>query len=442
MEEYVMRTWYEALEEDYEINLENIRKENADANIISDRTLRDYRKLTKTPNRDHDKDKIVRLVSIKVNGFTQAKLQKYLNGNYAEKPLDHIKIQAIKNIRDALKDVKSCGIELDSLTAHQPDKLEELAEWVYLEMRSTRWHSSISPFLERIRIQLKKTDDVKVFNAVKELHKAIAPLIILNVNCVKTACEKLSSLKGIDQLNGPAIAALAIAFSKGLPLSFEATKPDGKFTFHAPDNAIIENDFSLEGDIHERVLCRVLQRKGLLEHSATKLKEDDWSTLKMLGEHNDDNILPLFIYLNNEGVGYDIKQLEEMEFSGFYKFSTNASHELEVTGDAFAVKWLLITFNDLYEHEVAIIKSLRQYIIGMSNTAESDEITELKELAETISNDRVFLEKIEGLSSTLSNVTQTAVNLPDAINNSASMFETAQSWLSFLTEFTNGSGVS
>lgn len=440
-----MRTWYEALEEDYKINLNEITKEYEG---ISSKTLSKYKKEADFIPRESDQKRLVKMVKQECDAFTINIFKEYLDGKHAQRPIDYIRLRQIKNINDSIAECKLLGVTFDLLSHKQPTEESKLAEWIYNVMHTPEGINTITPFLERVRMQIDDLEDKKVFNVVKQLHDAIAPLVIVDVSCVEPARKTLSSMKGVREEHGLALAALSIGRSKGALLNLGIDKTENGIQFKTPENAIFEETFSISDDLSVRYGRKILEKRELIGKNTKKLDANHFADLKQIGENNSESILPLFIYLKNAGVTdkddlethkESLKKIEAL--SGFHKFSSELGDELDVLSDDYAVLWLLEIYRDLHNKEARIIKRIRDYI-GKINSDNNEDLDNLKIAVSSAQTDNEVLDLVEKYSTILSNVAGAITSLSEAINNCSSLYEKAKitlSWLIGSVTLTGGS---
>lgn len=355
-----VRNWYQAICEDLDIDLIELRKAHEAG--IDERSLRSYRNKGNVPRNQAAKNAILALIQERHPHFTKEELEAYFGGEHAEDLKAQTRQQCIRNLCKALKSVNDAGLRIDEWRPGLPSEIEELAEWIYRSINLPGGLETVGGYLEYVREQ---TESLTQLYTVKGLHDAIAPLVIADDRCIEPALEHLVKLEeDVSKPSRPAVAGLAISRARGrtqrLGMEFDER---GFRQFASPDNAVVESCFSAEQDnIKQRLAHRLFAHLKLIapdkEPGDIEFEEEDYKRLERHGAHSSQLFSPPFIYLKNANNDYPIDQLEDYSaFSGFHRFADQAQHDITVFSDAFSIDWLLKMYAELETMEKGLSDS-------------------------------------------------------------------------------------
>lgn len=433
------RNWYQALHDDLKIDLIALRKEHDVS--VTEKSLSTYRDKGTVPTKKPAKDAIYELVKYQRPSFTPEMLEEYWRGDYAEDQKARTRQIWIDHVRKALNFVADTGFDFDFPSLGQPKEAAPLADWIYQTITLSDGLESVGQFLELVYLQIESQ---KQLLGAKDLLEAIAPLVIIDDQCVEPAREKLLRIQGVDSYSGPAAAALAIARGRGqtqrLVVANEMTTLKH---FTAPENAVVESSFSAEqDDIKQRLAHRLFQGLKLIPAEKipgeVKFTEDDYKKLDAHGQRSSKRLRPPFIYLRNGGSEYPLEQLDEYsDFPGFHRFADEAQHDVVICGDEFAIEWLLQKSAELETIEkglkdLARIKSTLEKLPSAMCTAE---IIDLQQDLENL-NSTDLLKRATEITTILVNSGHIAGKAPEIAEAGVSMFEYCSTLYTFLEEST------
>ena len=431
-----MKNWYQAVIDDLGVDLLEARGETESG--VSRRTLRTYKKEGNIPSIPAKREDILTLIQSVKPEYTMQALEKLwekyeVKSNYKE---------CTRNIKDALALIADKGIKITPPTSLNSNKPDKVSQWIMQEMRKHEGFANVGRLLEDLRDEVQ---DIEKVALIKNLLDAITPLVVANISCVEQAREKLLGIEGVDSDTGPVAAALAISLerAKAQTLSIEEDD-DGFYRFKTPENAVVEKTFSLkpEEDLKQRIGNRLMPLLGIRSAGQDDIPLSD-NHYKRINQHAKNSGLsahPPYIYIEDDGE-YPKDQLDAAtDFSGLHRFSSEAE-QVKVFHSDFALEWLNSNYGLLYEKEKELnpIEQLRKMLESLPDTEENKELKNLLEESNSMS-DNDFLSKLENITTILSNTSQIAINIPEAMVNATTAFDKASILLSSLTQLIPSSG--
>ena len=431
-----MRNWYEAICEDLALDLIEMHKRSSVS--VSIKSLREYKKTGKAPSRNNVIEGILALIKTRKQHFDRETLQDYLDGKHAEVPNDIIKRSCLHTLQQALESVSGEGIQLDTAVLVLPEQPDKIAEWIYKTISLEDGLEKTGLFLEAIRGQINTVTQGK---KVRELHNAIAPLVIRGADCAEPARDEVFALKGVSRLSAPAISGLSILRAQGQTLALGIEEKNRENHLSNPENAVIEESFSAEdAGIENRIGFRMLQKAKLLHKTASlndfEMSDDHFVTLRKMGEQNTWSVKQPFIYFKN-GENYPRDQLQNIadSFKGFHTFAQYADKELEVLSDDYAEMWLRLMYTDLdsIEEEIEVMDKIRALVGSLSDAGSNEALQQLHRSGSQIDNTQ-YLEKLKDAITLASQGSTLLKNIPDAMNNCTTFYEKASEILKVLPE--------